>query len=39
MELGELERLNGHHVVTHFDAGPADIGGQAAWLRERGLAN
>lgn len=39
MELGELERLNGHHVVTHFDAGPADIGGQAAWLRARGLAN
>lgn len=39
MELGELERLNGHHEIAGFDAGPGDIGGQAAWLRERGIAN
>ena len=39
MELGELERLGGHHVVAGFDAGLADIGGQSTWLRERGLAN
>ena len=39
MELGELERLSGHHLVAGFDAGPADQRGQASWLRERGLAN
>ena len=39
MELGELERLSGHHLVSGFDAGPADQRGQALWLRERGLAN
>lgn len=39
MELGELERLRGRHEVAGFDAGPADIGGQTAWLRDRALAN
>lgn len=39
MALGELERLNEHHELGAFDAGPTDTEGQAAWLKERGLVN
>ncbi|MFY9290395.1 MAG: GNAT family N-acetyltransferase [Methylorubrum rhodinum] len=39
MEPGELERLNEHHDVSAFDAGPTDTEGQAAWLRDRAISN
>lgn len=39
VELGELERLNEHHDLSAFDAGPTDTEGQAAWLRDRALSN
>lgn len=39
VELTELERLDAHHDVVTFDAGPTDTGGQGPWLRDHGLAN
>lgn len=39
MELGELERLNEHHDLSTFDAGPTDTEGQTAWLRQYALTN
>ncbi len=39
VELGELERLNEHHDLSAFDAGPTDTEGQAAWLQQHALVN
>jgi GNAT superfamily N-acetyltransferase len=37
--LSPPERLTDQHDVSAFDAGPNDAGGQAAWLKSRGLSN